>query len=46
MTRKELCGSVHTVKRQMPTQIPIGFYADLLVSVSVSVSVSGNVNTP
>ena len=45
----ELCGGVHTVQRQTPRQIPIGFCANLSVSVSVLVSVypvSGSVNTP
>ena len=40
----ELCEGVHTAETQ--TQIPIGLYANLLVSVSVSVSASGSVNAP
>ena len=47
---KELCGGVHTAQRQIPTQITIGFCANLSVSVfvlvSVSVSVSGSVTAP
>ena len=45
----ELCRGVHTVQRQILTQVPIGFFANLSVSVSISVSVtasvSDNVNT-
>ena len=29
----ELCGGVHTSQRQIPVHIPIGFCANLLVSV-------------
>ena len=44
----ELCGGIHTAQRQTPTQIPVGFCANLVVSVSVSVSVSvlGSTNAP
>ena len=38
----ELCKVVHTAQRQTLMQIPIGFYANL--SVSLSVSVSGSLN--
>ena len=45
---KELVLSVHTAQRHTLTQIPIGFCANLSVSVSVSVSdsVSDSVNIP
>ena len=39
-----LCGGVHTVQRQIQTQIPIRFCTHFTVLASVSVSVS--VNTP
>ena len=46
----ELCGGVHTARRQTSTQIPVGFCVNLLVSVSVAVSVfalvSGSMNAP
>ena len=38
----EWCGGVHTAQRKTPTQIRIGFCANL--SVPVSVSMSGSVN--
>ena len=37
-------GRIHTVQRQMSTQIPIGFCVNL--PVSVSISVLDNVYTP
>ena len=39
----KLCGGVHTTQGLTPIKIPIGFCANLLVSVSVSVSGSANV---
>ena len=46
MSCMELCGSVHTIQRQIPAQIPIDSIPILSVSVSVSASVIVNVNTP
>ena len=34
----ELCAVAHAAQRETPTQIPIGFCANLSVSASVSVS--------
>ena len=40
MSCMELCGSVHTIQRQIPAQIPIDSIPILSVSVSVSASTS------
>ena len=42
MANMELCGGVYTAQVQASIQIPTGFYANILVSVSVSVSDSVN----
>ena len=48
MSCLEFCGGAHTAQRQTSIQTPIGFSANLLVSVTVSVSVavSGSVKAP
>ena len=48
MASTELCRGVCTAQRQTPTQIPIGFCPNLMVSVSVSgsASVLGSMNEP